>query len=184
MIKKSSKEKTILVIEDERPLLEAINAKLEKNGFRVLSSRSVEQAFGAKLVKNDLGVITVHTIEQALMYLETLEQVNAIWLDHHLLGKESGFDFVKKIKANSGRWKKIPIFVVSNAASPKTVKSYIDAGVSKYYVKSDHRLDEIIEDIKSFLDRSEKQSIRSTKPKVKSNTHNRYVGNKLKKVSA
>ncbi len=156
-IKKASKEKTILVIEDERPLLEAINAKLEKNGFAVLSARSVEQAFGAKLIKNDLGIMTVHSIEQALMYLETLEQVNAIWLDHHLLGKEDGLSFVKKIKANGGRWKKIPIFVVSNAASPKTVKSYIKSGVSKYYIKSDHRLDEIIADINSFLDHPRKE---------------------------
>jgi CheY-like chemotaxis protein len=152
MIKKTSKEKTILVIEDERPLLEAINTKLEKNGFSVLSARSVEQAFGGKLVKDDLGVVTVHNIYQALMYLETLEQVNAIWLDHQLLGKEDGLYFVKKIKANGGRWKSIPIFVVSNAASPKTVQAYIKSGVSKYYVKSDHRLDEIIADIKSFLD--------------------------------
>jgi len=161
MVKKSSKAKTILVIEDERPLLEAINAKLEKNGFSVLSSRSVEEAFGGKLVKDDLGVVTVHNIYQAFMYLETLEQVNAIWLDHHLLGEEDGLYFVKKIKANGGRSKSIPIFVVSNAASPKTVKSYIKAGVSKYYIKSDHRLDEIIEDIKSFLDHPKKETKRA-----------------------
>jgi CheY-like chemotaxis protein len=163
MIKKSaSKGKTILVIEDERPLLEAINTKLEKNGFSVLSARSVEQAFGAKLVKNDLGVVTVHNIYQAFMYLETLEQVNAIWLDHHLLGKEDGLYFVKKIKANGGRWKSIPIFVVSNAASPATIKAYIKSGVSKYYVKSDHRLDEIITDIKSFLDHPKKETKKAT----------------------
>ena len=35
------------------------------------------------------------------------------------------------------------------------VKSYIHSGVSKYYVKSDHRLDEIIDDIKLSLAHSE-----------------------------
>ena len=100
--------------------------------------------------------MTVAKIQQALDYLESLERVDAIWLDHHLFGKEDGLDFVKKFKANGGRWNKIPIFVVSNAASPKTVRSYMDAGVSKYYVKSDHRLDEIIEDIKSFLEHPRK----------------------------
>ncbi|MDO8231854.1 MAG: response regulator [bacterium] len=149
--KKNTEKKAILVIEDERPLLEAINAKLEKNGFNVIAARSVEQAFNAKIRKNDLGVITVRTIEQALEYLERLERIDAIWLDHHLLGKEDGLDFVKKFKANGGRWNKIPVFVVSNAANPATVKSYIHSGVSKYYVKSDHRLDEIIADIESFL---------------------------------
>lgn len=151
MNKKTSKEKTILVIEDERPLLEAINAKLAKSGFNVIAARSVEEAFNANLKKNAVGAITIDSIERALDYLESLERVDAIWLDHHLLGNEDGLDFVKKFKANGGRWNKIPVFVVSNAASPKTIKSYIHSGISKYYVKSDHRLDEIVKDIESFL---------------------------------
>ncbi len=144
-------KKTILVIEDERPLLEAINVKLEKNGFTVITARSVDQAFDANIDKKGLGNLSIKNIEAALAYLESLERVDAIWLDHHLIGKEDGLDFVKKFKANGGRWNKIPVFVVSNAASPKTIKAYIQAGVSKYYVKSDHRLDEIIKDIGSFL---------------------------------
>src|SRR3989338_254123 len=148
-----SKKKTILVIEDERPLLTAIDAGLKKNGFNVIAARSVEEAFNTNLGKNSIGEVTVKSIEQALMYIESLERVDAIWLDHHLLGEEDGLDFVKKFKANGGRWNKIPVFVVSNAASPKTVQSYIRAGVSTYYVKSDHRLHEIIKDIAFFLDR-------------------------------
>lgn len=170
MVKISSQQKTILVIEDERPLLEAINAKLEKNGFSVIAARSVDQAFDANLKKNGLGTLTIQSIEQALSHLENLERIDAIWLDHHLLGKEDGLDFVKKFKANGGRWNKIPIFVVSNAAGPKTVQSYMHSGVTKYYVKSDHRLDEIIQDIKLSLDHTEKQSIRSKKTKSTKNT--------------
>ena len=150
MIKKPTK-KTILVIEDERPLLEAIDAKLQKSGFTVIAARSVEQAFNPTLDKKE-APITITSIEQALTYLEGLERVDAIWLDHHLLGKEDGLDFVKKFKANGGKWKKIPVFVVSNAASPKTVKSYISSGATKYYIKSDHRLDEIIKDIRLSLE--------------------------------
>ena len=151
MTKKNPRKKTILVIEDEQPLLEAINAKLEKSGFDVIAARSVEQAFNANLEQNGLDAVTVRTIEQALEYLESLERVDAVWLDHHLVGEEDGLDFVKKFKANGGRWNTIPVFVVSNAASPKTIQSYIRSGVSKYYVKSDHRLDEIIADIESSL---------------------------------
>lgn len=144
-------KKTILVIEDERALLEAIHDKLVKSGFNVISARSVEQAFNPTLDKKGLGPITIARIEKALLYLEGLEKIDAIWLDHHLLGKEDGLDFVKKFKANGNKWNKIPVFVVSNAASPKTVKSYINSGVSQYYVKSDHRLDEIIADITILL---------------------------------
>lgn len=151
MVTISKKKKTILVLEDEPSLLEAIKAKLEKNGFSVISARSVGQAFNEKLQEKNSGIITVRSIMKALLYLEALEDIDAIWLDHHLIGEEDGLDFVKKFKANGGKWNKIPVFVVSNAASPITVKTYLDSGVSKYYIKSDHRLDEIIQDIESFL---------------------------------
>ena len=127
----SENEKTILVVEDERPLADAIKIKLEKSGFAVVTSR---------------------TVQQTLDYLEDIGTVDAIWLDHYLLGKENGLDFVTKLKAHDGRWKNIPIFVVSNTASPDKVQSYIRLGVKKYYTKADHRLDEIISEIKSFLE--------------------------------
>ncbi len=133
-MKNMTKDKTILVIEDERPLLEAIKTKLEKNGFEVTTAR---------------------TVEQALNYLEDLERVDVIWLDHYLLGKEDGLDFVAKIKSHDGKWKHIPIFVVSNTASADKVQSYIQLGISKYFVKAEHRLDRIISEIKLFLDHPE-----------------------------
>ena len=127
-------EKIILVVEDERPLLEAIKTKLENNGFAVTTAR---------------------TVEQAINYLEDLERVDVIWLDHYLLGKEDGIDFVAKIKSHDGKWKHIPIFVVSNTASADKVQSYIQLGISKYFVKAEHRLDGIINEIKSLLDHPE-----------------------------
>ncbi len=151
MTNKSAKRKTILVIEDERPLVAAIKAKLEKNGFGVMTARSVEQTFNADLEKNDLGVITARSIEQALNYLEDLERIDAVWLDHNLLGKENGLDFVKKLKANGRRWNKIPIFVISNTGTSEIVQSYIRLGITKYFVKAENRLDKIIADIRVFL---------------------------------
>ncbi len=151
-----AKKRTILVIEDERPLLEVVNAKLEKSGFGVIAARSVDQVFNANLEKKGLGIISASSIIQALDYLEDLEQIDAIWLDHNLLGKENGLDLVKKIKANGGRWKKIPIFVVSNSEGAKTIQSYLKLGISKYYVKSNYRLDEIINDIKTAFDYKKK----------------------------
>jgi CheY-like chemotaxis protein len=142
MIKKSKNSKTILVIEDERALLKAIKMKLEKNNFNVITSRSVERAFG-----DPIKDITISSVELALKHLEELEQVDAIWLDHDLLGDEDGLDFVKKFKANGGKWTKLPIFVVSNTASSDLVKTYAKLGVNKYYVKAEHRLENIIKEI-------------------------------------
>lgn len=126
-----NKQKTILVVEDERPLLEAIKTKLERSGF---------------------AVVTARTVEQTMDYMNELGTVDAVWLDHYLLGKENGLDFVTKLKTHDGAWSKIPIFVVSNTASPDKVQAYIRFGVNKYYTKADHKLEEIIADIKAFLE--------------------------------
>ncbi len=149
--KKFIKKKTILVIEDERPLLEVVNSRLEKKGFGVIAARSVDEVFNAGLNEKGVGIIAAKSVKQALAYLEDLEKIDAIWLDHNLLGKENGFDLVKKIKANGGRWKKIPIFVVSNTEGSRVIKSYVNLGVKKYYVKSNHKLDDIIRDLSNYL---------------------------------
>jgi DNA-binding response OmpR family regulator len=150
MIKKT---KTILVIEDERSLLKAIKIKLEKNNFKVITSRSVDNAFSTP-IKN----ITISNVEVALKHLEELEQVDAIWLDHDLLGEEDGLDFVTKFKANGGKWSKVPIFVVSNTASSELVKAYAKLGVKKYYMKAEHRLENIIKEINlSLKDKKQKK---------------------------
>lgn len=151
-------KKTILVIEDERSLLDVVHSRLKKKGFGVMTARSVDEVFNAGIEESSMGIIAVHSIQQALDYLEDLEKVDAIWLDHNLLGKENGFDLVKKIKANGGRWKMVPIFVVSNTEASKTIKSYVDLGVHKYYVKSNHKLDAIIGDIHKHLDMPVKQT--------------------------
>jgi DNA-binding response OmpR family regulator len=153
MKKEIIKKKTILVIEDERPLLKVVNSRLIKKGFGVITARSVDEVFNAGLEKNGLGIIASKTIEAALDYLKDLEKIDAIWLDHNLLGKENGIDFVKKLKANGGLWKKIPIFVISNTENTKTIQSYVNLGISKYYIKSNHKLDEIIKDINESLER-------------------------------
>lgn len=123
--------KIILVLEDEIPLQNAIKLKLTKNGFDVVTARNVEQAMN---------------------HLLDIPKIDIIWVDHYLLGEETGFDFVVKLKS-SDKWKNIPIFVVSNTASEDKVKSYLALGVHKYYAKSDFRLDTIISEINSILEK-------------------------------
>jgi DNA-binding response OmpR family regulator len=126
----SDTQPIILVVEDERPLAHAIEEKLSKSGFATVTARSVEQANG---------------------YLADLERIDAVWLDHYLLGKETGLDFVAALKAEGSKWKNLPIFVVSNTASPEKVQSYLALGVDKYFTKADYRLDQIIHDLQAHL---------------------------------
>ncbi len=122
--------KTILVLEDEHSLMEVIKAKLELEGFSVVTTRSVGQT---------------------LDYLKEGVEVDAIWLDHYLFGKEDGLDFVAELKKDRF-WKDIPVFVVANTVSPEKIRLYLELGVQGCYTKVDHRLDKIISDLREFLE--------------------------------
>jgi len=131
-LKQPEHRKTILVIEDERPLVKVIEAKLEKNGFDVVTARTVEQGLG---------------------YMKDIKDIDAVWLDHYLLGEETGLNFVAQLKKFGGLWNKMPIFVVSNTASSTNVQSYMKMGVTSYSVKAECRLDQITENVKTFFDK-------------------------------
>lgn len=151
MTKKTTQRKTVLVVEDERPLLAIVQAKLEKEGIRVITSRSVEHVFSLTNETKGRKNISMSHIMLSLMHLEDLQSVDAIWLDHNLLGSENGLDFVAKLKKNGGRWKSLPIFVVSNTADPALVKKYAGLKVSHYYVKAEHKLEDIVSDLKKAM---------------------------------
>jgi CheY-like chemotaxis protein len=122
-------KKTILVLEDEDSLLKIIRTKLTSNGFEVLIAKSVDEALG---------------------HIQSYKKIDCIWLDHYLLGQKNGLDLVTQLKHDLN-YQKIPIFVVSNTASPEKVAAYIELGIKNYYTKANTNLDKIIGDIKESL---------------------------------
>src|SRR5579859_5702440 len=97
----SKQSPTIMVIEDETLLLQAITKKLKLSNMDVLSCASGQQA---------------------LDYLSNVDELpDAIWLDYYLKDM-NGLEFMHKVK-QSPKWSKIPVIVVSNSASPEKVGS-------------------------------------------------------------
>lgn len=123
-------QKTILVIEDERILLDAIKFKLERSGFNVVSASTVSEA--------------LHCIKKP-------GSVDAIWLDHYLSGEETGLDIIKKCKEKNFWAKELPIFVISNTETATKAHLYLELGATKYFTKVKKRLDEIVEEIRAEL---------------------------------
>jgi DNA-binding response OmpR family regulator len=123
------KDKVVLLVEDERPLINAIKTKLEDNGVEVA---------------------TAVTVDQALNYVQELEKIDYIWLDHYLLGEKNGLDFLVEIKQDE-KHKNIPVFVVSNTGGHEKKITYMKLGASEYYIKSNSKLSDIIDDIKDRL---------------------------------
>ncbi len=128
MDKKVWEGKKVLVVEDDKPLQDAIVMKLTKEGINTTTAINFDQAIEAL---NKEGVF------------------DAIWLDHYLLGDKDGYEVVKETQKEI-RWKNIPIFLVSNTINPEKVQPYFDAGIVRFYVKSDYKLEEILNDIKSI----------------------------------
>jgi CheY-like chemotaxis protein len=116
------KPKVVLVIEDDRLLYKVIEKKLAEKGLKVVAARSVAEAWD---------------------YLQGSGTVDAVWLDHYLLGPENGLDMVARMKSDD-RYRGIPVFLVSNSASDDKINSYIQLGVKNYFAKINHRLSEII----------------------------------------
>ena len=125
----NGEQKTILVMEDDESLLEAIEHQFTTRGFKVLTSKNVDEG---------------------LDRLESSWPIDIIWLDHYLLGRTNGLDFVVKIK-NHPVWRNIPIFVVSNSSGVESIQSYMRLGVDQYYTKADYDLGQIIKDIEYTL---------------------------------
>jgi CheY-like chemotaxis protein len=121
---------TIMVVEDETLLLQAITKKLKLSGLDVVSCASGQQA---------------------LDYLESMDEKlpSAVWLDYYLKDM-NGLAFMQTVKTNP-KWSNIPVVVVSNSASPEKVTNMLALGARKYILKAEYRLDEIIQMMRDLI---------------------------------
>jgi len=125
----SKENPTIMVVEDEVLLLQAITKKLKLSKMDVLSCSSGQQA---------------------LDYLASIDELpDAIWLDYYLKDM-NGLVFMQELKRNK-KWAQIPVLVVSNSASPEKVHNMLGLGAKQYILKAEYRLDEIIAMIRGFI---------------------------------
>ena len=125
----SKENLTIMVVEDESLLLEAITKKLDLYKIKTVSCTSGNQAFD---------------------YLENFKQLpDLVWLDYHLKDMD-GLEFMNKLKMRD-KWKDIPVVVVSNSATDDKVHNILGLGAKKYIIKAEHRLDDIIKTVLEII---------------------------------
>ncbi len=124
----------IMVIEDEDLLLEAITKKLKLNNVEVIACSNGHQA--------------VDHLQKSK------NKPDAIWLDYYL-GDMDGVNFMEKLRSRK-EFANIPVLVISNSASPSKVQKMLDLGAKEYLIKAEHRLDELVSEIKKIIV-SEKQ---------------------------
>ncbi len=117
----------ILVVEDDSFLISLEVNKLTKAGYEVVSA--VNGADGMKKIEEP--------------------EIGLVLLDL-MLPDIDGFEILKKIREGSAT-KKVPVIVFSNMSEEKDIKKAEDLGVSKFMVKSNFTLDELIDEVKKVM---------------------------------
>jgi DNA-binding response OmpR family regulator len=117
----STTAKTILIVEDEEAMLEALASKLEKKGYQVLRAHDGEEGCSIAMDKKP----------------------NLLILDI-LMPKLNGMDMMEKIRQDSGWGGDVPIVMLTNVSDPDSVSRAAILRVYDFLVKTDWRLDDVV----------------------------------------
>ena len=120
-------KKAILVVEDEKPLLNALSAKLQNEGYEVIEAEDGE--VGLKLAikrKPDLILLDI------------------------ILPKMDGITLLEKLRENV--WgKSAKVIILSNLSDWDNTYKAVNLNVHDYLVKSDWDIKDVIKKVKSKL---------------------------------
>lgn len=119
--------KKILFIEDESALQKAATQILTEEGYQVLSALDGE--IGLRLAQE--------------------EKPDLILLDI-ILPKKDGFEVLGELKGNPST-KEIPIVILTNLEGSTDVQRALELGATTYLVKTNYRLEEIVEKVKQVI---------------------------------
>ena len=122
-----SKNKKIIIIEDEKSLLKALRIELADSNLEILSALDGES--GLALVKR--------------------EKPDLVLLDI-LMPRMDGYEVLKFLKTNKST-KNIPVIVLTNLGQEEEKKRCLDLGAQSFYIKASVRLDELAKKINQAL---------------------------------
>jgi len=120
--------KTILIAEDEGPMLRALVDKFEKSGFKVFPAQDGEEGL-SKALKEKPDILMLDII----------------------MPKINGLELIKKIRDD--KWgEQVPIILLTNLSDNDSVAEAAKYGVYDFLVKTDWHLDDIVKLVKERLE--------------------------------
>lgn len=121
--------KSILVVEDEQALQEALKLKLTKEGIEVL---------------------TASTGEEAIEILKT-RRPTLVSLDI-LLPRMNGLEVLRNIRENPKTYD-LPVVVVSVSGGQEKIKQAFSMNIVDYLIKSEYKIEDIVNKLKEMLEK-------------------------------
>ncbi|MBU0613613.1 response regulator [Patescibacteria group bacterium] len=120
-------KKKILVIEDEKPLINALSAKLQNEGFQVVEANDGKSGLKAALKhKPDLILLDI------------------------ILPKMDGIGILENLRENA--WgKSAKVIILTNLSDWDSTKKAVNLNVHDYLVKSDWNIKDVVKKVKSKL---------------------------------
>lgn len=123
-------KKIILIIDDDEAFQKVISAKLESNNYKVLNARDGDEGFKSAVQgKPDLILLDIR------------------------MPKLDGMEFLRKLRLVKDI-PEIPVLITSNLDTMDYVSEGVTLGVKGYIVKSNDKLDAIVDEVNIILSSS------------------------------
>ncbi len=124
----SNDTKKILIVEDEVAMRHALADKFKNSGFEVFTAPDGEAGLAvANKKKPDLVMLDI------------------------LMPKMDGISLTKNIREGNSWGKEVPIIMLTNLTDPDSVSEVAGYGVFDFLVKTDWRLDDVVNLVKKKL---------------------------------
>ena len=117
----------ILIVEDDEFVRDLYKNIFQKRGYEVEATRTGEEGF-KKAVGNSFDLILLDIS----------------------LPKASGIEILEKLK-DSGKTKKISVFMLTNQSQESTVKEAFQKGAEGYIVKARMLPEQVVSEVENFL---------------------------------
>lgn len=122
--------KTILIVEDEAPLLDSYAELVQAAGYTPL--KASDGYHGLDTLSKSVG------------------QISLVLLDLMMPGVD-GLEVLKTIKNNEDKYGTMPIIILTNMTSESVIKEAFNMGASSYLVKADLDYSGLLKELDKFL---------------------------------
>lgn len=125
-----SETKRILIVEDEKDLLDSYKELVETAGY------------------------DAYAVSDGYQALDTLDKnkgkIDLVLLDLMMPGID-GLEVLRTIKTNTGKYGEMPIVVLTNMTSESIIRETFELGASSYLVKTDLDYDGLVKELGKYL---------------------------------